>query len=60
MAHAERVGVGERQAELAADLAVVLDDAVQLAAEVLGRRLHARQETGNRFSQCIQPFGWKS
>ncbi len=44
VADAQRVGVGEGQAELAADLAMVLDDAVQLAADVLRGHLHARQD----------------
>src|SRR5579871_334631 len=51
MAHAQCIGVGEGQAELAADLAVVLDDAIQLAAHVLGRHLDARQDTGDGFLQ---------
>ena len=51
MAHAERVGVGKGQAELAAHLAMVLDDAVEFAADVLGRRLHARQEPQDGFLQ---------
>ena len=45
MAHAERVGVGKRQAQPAAHLAMILDDAVEFAAEILGRRLHARQDS---------------
>ena len=49
VAHAQGVGVGKGQAELAADLAMVLDDDVQLAADVLGGRLHARQQAMNRF-----------
>ena len=43
MAHAERVGVGEAEGDLAANGAVVLGDAVELAAEILGGRLHLRQ-----------------
>ena len=44
VAHAQGVGVGEGQAQGAADPAVVLDDAVQLAADVLSGRLHAGQQ----------------
>ncbi len=43
MAHADRVGVGKRQAELAADRAMVLANHIQLAADILRRPLHARQ-----------------
>jgi len=48
VAHAECVRIGKRQAELALDLPMVLDDAVELAADVLCRRLHAREQAGNR------------
>ena len=47
MARAQRIGVGERQAEFAAHLAMILDDAVEFAADVLGRHLHARQDAVN-------------
>ena len=50
MAHADGVGVGKRQAQLAADLAMVLADHVQFAAQILGRHLHARQDlAGDEF-----------
>ena len=42
--HAKRVGIGKRQAQSAAHFGVVLDDAVEFAAEVLGRCLHARED----------------
>ena len=44
MAHADRVGVGKRQAEPAADVAMILDHRVQLAPQILGRHLHPRQD----------------
>ena len=45
MAHADRVGVGKSQAEPAANLPVILGDAVRLAAGILGRRRHAGQQS---------------
>src|SRR5581483_10282652 len=44
MAHAQRVRVGKGEAQLAANVAMVLGDTVEFAAKVLRRRLHARQE----------------
>jgi hypothetical protein len=49
VAHPELVGVRERQAEPSADVVAVLDDAVQFAADVLGRRGDAGQQPENRF-----------
>ena len=49
--HAERISIGESEAELAANLAVILDDAVQLAADVLGRHLHAGKKARHGFLQ---------
>ncbi len=51
MAGAEGVGVGEAEAQAAADAAMVLGDAVEFAADVLGRRLDARQQAEDRFLQ---------
>src|SRR5262249_30615518 len=65
MAHAQTVGVRKGQAQLAADLTMVLDHAMEFTADVLSRRLHLRQEPGNRFLEGrIQHgnlhFGWKA
>src|SRR5262249_58521576 len=51
VAHPELVGVRERQAQLPANLPVVLDDAIQLAADVLGGRPDAWQDPEDRFFQ---------
>ena len=48
MAHADRVGVGKRQADPAANLAMILDHRVQLAAQILGRHLHPRQDVAGQ------------
>src|SRR5262249_42572594 len=52
MTGAQRVGIGEGETELAAD-GTVLDDAVQLAANVLCRHLHARQDSQHLILQRL-------
>src|SRR5206468_10635456 len=49
MAHAQAVGVGEGQTEFAPHLAMILDDGVQLSANVLGRHLNPRQQPKGGF-----------
>src|SRR5439155_12225110 len=49
MAHAQAVGVGEGQTEFAPHLAMILDNGVQLTANVLGRHLHPRQQPKGSF-----------
>ncbi len=44
MAHADRIGIGKSQAELAAHQTVILADGVPFAADVLRRCLHPRQQ----------------
>jgi hypothetical protein len=44
VAHADGVGVGEGEAEFSPHITMVLADHVQLAAQILGRRLHLRQQ----------------
>ena len=48
MAHADRVGVGKRQAKPACDLPMIFAHHVQLAAQILGRHLHARQHVAGQ------------
>src|SRR5439155_26615258 len=43
VAHAQRVGVGKGQAQLAADLAMIFDDTVKFTAGVLARLAYLRQ-----------------
>src|SRR5262249_24385591 len=50
-AHAEAVGVREGEAQLAANLPVVLGDAVQFAADVLRWHLDPRQHAVDGFLQ---------
>ena len=51
VAGADGIGVGEAEAQAAAHPAMVLGDAVEFAAAVLGRRLDARQQAEDRFLQ---------
>src|SRR5437762_95798 len=51
MAHAERIGIGEAQAELATHLAVILDDAADFPTDILRGHLHLREEPLDRFLQ---------
>ena len=44
MAHPDGVGVGKSQAQLAADLRVILADRVQLAPQILGWTLHIGEQ----------------
>jgi hypothetical protein len=53
MAHAQGIHVREGQAKRALDLAVVLDPAVQLAADVLSGHLHPRQQAVDGFLQGL-------
>jgi hypothetical protein len=49
MTDPERVRIGKCQTHPAANAAVVLDDAVVLATDVLSGHLHLRQKAANRF-----------
>ncbi len=58
MAHAEGVGVGERQAKRAANLAMVLGGAVPFAAHILGWRADVRQPAKHGFLQVAIEHEW--
>ena len=54
VAHADRVHVGKGQAEFPAHVGVVLAHDIQLATEILGRHLDARQHMSNQvLLECI-------
>ena len=53
MAHAQSVGIGKGQAQSAAHLPRVLDDAVEFAAEILGGRLHPGQKTHHGIAERL-------
>src|SRR5207244_7420212 len=51
VAHPERVSVRKGQAQLAADLTMILDDPVQFTAGVLARHAYLRQQPRDRLLQ---------
>ena len=57
MAHAQCVGIRKRQAQFTLDLPVILDDAVVLAADVLGGSLNSRKKAGDGVFEGLVEHG---
>ncbi len=57
--HADRVRIGEPQAQLATNLAMVLDDRVSFAADILCGGLDVRPNASfESFSSLMIDHGW--